>query len=310
MLADPDIDAIHINTPIPTHADMSIAGLTAGKHVACTVPMATTLQECRDIVSAVARSGRNYMMMETAVYTREFLYVKRLISEGRLGRLQFLRGAHQQEMTGWPDYWEGLPPMHYATHAVGPLLALAGTTARAVNCVGSGRISGNLAGKHGSPFAVETALLKLAGSDLAAEVTRSLFSVARQYVESFSAYGSLASFEWPQTEGSNPILFIGEKADQVSIPDYADVLPEPIRRFTTRGVYDEEHEHLSFKQGSGHGGSHPHLAHEFIRSIVEARRPAVDHVTAANWTSVGISAHLSALRDGETVEIEDYGRIE
>ncbi|WP_330620836.1 hypothetical protein [Blautia pseudococcoides] len=32
--------------------------------------------------------------------------------------------------------------------------------------------------------------------------------------------------------------------------------------------------HLSFKQGGGHGGSHPHLVHEFIRSIIEERKPA------------------------------------
>ena len=40
MLADPDIDAVHINTPIPLHGQQSIQALKAGKHVACTVPMA------------------------------------------------------------------------------------------------------------------------------------------------------------------------------------------------------------------------------------------------------------------------------
>ena len=38
-------------------------------------------------------------------------------------------------------------------------------------------------------------------------------------------------------------------------------LYEPIRAFTTGGVYDTgEHAHRSFIQGGGHGGSHPHLA--------------------------------------------------
>src|SRR6185295_18518851 len=40
LLKDTDIDAVHINTPIPDHARQSIAALRAGKHVACTVPMA------------------------------------------------------------------------------------------------------------------------------------------------------------------------------------------------------------------------------------------------------------------------------
>ena len=48
LLADPTIDAVHINPPIGSHAPQSIAALKAGKHVACTVPMATTVGECRD----------------------------------------------------------------------------------------------------------------------------------------------------------------------------------------------------------------------------------------------------------------------
>ena len=46
LLKDPDIDAVHINTPIPDHAPQSIAALKAGKHVMSTVPMATTIEEC------------------------------------------------------------------------------------------------------------------------------------------------------------------------------------------------------------------------------------------------------------------------
>src|SRR5258708_7187672 len=124
VLADPKVDAVHINTPIPDHAPQSILALKAGKHVASTVPMATTVDECRQIIEAQRASGKNYMMCETVVYSREFLFIKQLYESGEMGRIQFLRGAHQQEMAGWPGYWEGLPPMHYATHCVSPCLHL------------------------------------------------------------------------------------------------------------------------------------------------------------------------------------------
>jgi predicted dehydrogenase len=309
MLGDPDIDAVHINTPIPAHAEHSIAALRAGKHVACTVPMATTLDECRAIVEAVRESGRNYMMMETVVYSREFLHVAELVEDGTIGRIQFLRGAHHQEMAGWPGYWEGLPPMHYATHAVSPVLTLAGGLAESVVCLGSGRIAPDLAARYGSPFAVESALLTLRDSDVGAEVARSLFNTAREYVENFTVFGDQATFEWEQTQGAGHVLHVGEVPKRLEIPDYAHRLPPEIAPFTTRGVYDDEHEHLSFVQGSGHGGSHPHMAHEFVRSIVEGRAPAIDAVTAANWTSVGICAHESAMRDGERVVIPDYADL-
>ena len=54
--------------------------------------------------------------METTLYSREFLHLKDLYLRGELGRLQFLRASHHQDMTGWPAYWEGMPPMHNATH--------------------------------------------------------------------------------------------------------------------------------------------------------------------------------------------------
>ncbi|WP_407562216.1 Gfo/Idh/MocA family protein [Streptomyces sp. 184] len=309
MMQDPAIDAVHINTPIPSHAEHTVSALRAGKHVACTVPMATTLDECREIVAAVRESGRTYMMMETVVYSREFLHVRDLVENGTIGRVQFLRGAHYQEMAGWPGYWEGLPPMHYATHAVSPVLSLAGALAESVVCIGSGRISPRLADKYGSPFAVESALITLRGSPVGAEIARSLFETAREYVESFTVFGSRASFEWEQTQGSGHVLHTGEVPKSIEIPDFAHRLPSQIAPFTTRGVYDDENEHLSFVQGGGHGGSHPHLAHEFIRSIVEDRASAIDEVTAANWTSVGICAHASAMGGGAQVLIPDYQEL-
>ena len=47
LIKDPGVDAVHINSPIHMHASQSIAALEAGKHVACTVPMATSIEECR-----------------------------------------------------------------------------------------------------------------------------------------------------------------------------------------------------------------------------------------------------------------------
>ncbi len=312
LLKDPTIDAVHINSPIPDHAWMSIEGLKAGKHVACTVPMGTSIDECRQIVKAQRASGKIYMMMETVVYSREYLFVKELYDKGELGRLQFLRGSHQQDMDGWPDYWPGLPPMWYATHCVSPCLAILGKHAKSVVCHGSGRIREELIGRYGSPFAVETATFAIKDSDVAAEVTRSLFDTARQYRESFDATGSKKSFEWQQVENEDPVIHTKSTPEhprsepeipaRVKVPDYAHLLPEPIRRFTQPAAIQDA-EHLSFLQGGGHGGSHPHLVHAFL-SAVKGERPALpDAATSANWTMVGLCAHESAMKGGEKIVI-------
>jgi predicted dehydrogenase len=306
LIQDPEVDAVHINSPIHLHAAQSIAALSAGKHVACTVPAATSVDDCWQIVRAAEASGKNYMMMETSIYTREFLFIRELRDTGKLGRIQFMRGCHCQEMAGWPGYWEGLPPMHYATHAVSPCLAIVKGEAGQVSCLGSGRIAQTLASKYGSPFAVENALFQVRNQPLAFEVTRSLFETARQYVESFDVYADRMSFEWAQIEGERPVVHIGETPERVEVPDYAPLLPEPIRSFTAKGVYDEEHAHLSFIQGGGHGGSHPHLVHEFVSSIREGRPSFPDVYQSVNWTCAGICAHESAMRGGEIVYLPEF----
>lgn len=307
LLKDPNVDAVHINTPIQSHAQQSLAALRAGKHVACTVPMATTVEECRQIVEAVKETGLTYMMMETVVYSREFLFVKELYEKGELGKLQFLRASHQQEMGGWPGYWEGLPPMYYATHCVGPVLALSKSTAEYVSCFGSGTIDASLIPKYNSPFAIETCHIKFKDSDLSAEVTRSLFNTARQYRESFDVYGSKKSFEWTQIEHEESVIHTGETPSRIKIPDYAHLLPKEIQNFTTAGVYDaDSHQHLSFIQGSGHGGSHPHLVNEFLQALVEKRQPYPNAAESANITCVGILAHDSAMHGGEIKRLPEF----
>ena len=318
VLKDPDIDAVHINSPIPDHGPQTIAALKAGKHVACTVPIATSQDDIAEIVKLQRSTKKTYMMMETVVYAREYLFAKELYDRGALGRIQFLRGSHQQDMDGWPNYWPGLPPMWYATHCVSPCLAILSqpgkpALAESVVCHGSGRIREELVVKYNSPFALETATFKIAGSDVCAEVTRTLYDVARQYRESFDVTGSKASFEWQQVEGEDPVIHTKNSAEtprteaqipeRVKVPDYAGRLPEGVRKFTG-AIHDATH--LSFVQGGGHGGSHPHLAHNFLMAVLGEQPAFPDAPTSANWTLVGICAHESALAGGTRVAIPQY----
>src|SRR5262245_48028623 len=243
VLADPNVDFVHINSPIPDHAPMSIAALKAGKHVMCTVPMATSIEDCRRIVKLVEKTGLKYMMAETVVYAREYLFVKEMYDKGELGKVQFLQSSHQQDMDGWPNYWPGLPPMHYATHCVGPCLALTRGQAEYVSCFGSGTIRDELIPMYNSPFAIASCHIKFKGSDLTARSHRSLFDVARQYPASFDVFGSKKSVELTLIEGEEPVLHTAKKPEQyiperIKVPDFVHLLPGPIRRFTTKGVYD------------------------------------------------------------------------
>jgi predicted dehydrogenase len=252
------------------------------------------------------------MMAETVVYAREYLYMKELKDKGILGKLQFVQASHQQDMDGWPNYWPGLPPMWYATHCVGPVAGLAEADAEYVSCFGSGTVREELQQHYGSPFAVETAHIKFKNSDLSARIIRSLFDTARQYRESIDIYGDKVSVEWPLVEHEPLVMHRAKLPEhkipkQVKAPDYAKRLPKAIQPFTTKGVYDlGKKSHLSFVQGAGHGGSHPHLAHEIISALVDDRDPFPNARQSANWTCVGLCAHESALKGGQIVKLPAF----
>ena len=308
VLADPDIDFVHINSPIPDHAWMSIEALKAGKHVMCTVPMATTIKECEQICDLVAQTGLKYMMAETVVYSREFLFIKEMYDQGELGKIQYMKASHPQDMDGWPEYWERMIPMHYATHVVSPVLGLVNGRAEYVSCFGSGAVRDDIREKSGNSFAVESCHIKIADSDISSQIWRFLYDTARQYRESFDVYGTKKSFEWTLVEGEEHVLHTAKKPEpeipsRVAVPDYAHLLPEEIRAFTQT---IEDADHLSFVQGGGHGGSHPHLVNEFVRALIDDRDPWPNAVTSANWTCVGICAHESATKGGEIIRLPAF----
>src|SRR5690606_9320026 len=187
--------------------------------------------------------------------------------------------------------------------------------AERVSCYGSGRIREDLIARYNSPFAIETATFSIRGSDVCAEVTRSLFDTARQYRESFDCVGSKQSFESQQVEGADPVLHTKSTAERpipepeiarrVQVPDFAHLLPEGIRRFTQPETIQDA-EHLSFLQGGGHGGSHPHLVHNFLQAVLGRQAAIPDVETSVNWTLVGICAHESALKGGEKIQIPTF----
>ena len=315
ILKDDSVDAVHLVTPIPLHEEQTIAVLEAGKHCACTVPMAISLKGIQKITELVRKLGKNYMMMETTLYTYQYFYVKQMMESGKLGKIQFMRGSHYQDMANWPDYWMGLPPMYYGTHAIGPMVALSGSRIKRVHCVGSGTMAEWMTKQYGNPFPVESALFAFQNG-MKGEATRSLFETARVYQEGLFVYGSDACFEWGFTDDDHPYVSTAFPAADgmrggrtevaaVHLPNYHHLLPQEIQRFTVGGEYDPLNPQESLKKGAGggHHGSHPHLVHEFVSSIIQGRKPWIDETLGGNITAAGICAHESAMKDGAGVEV-------
>ena len=264
-----------------------------------------------------ARAGKVYMMMETVVYSREYLFVKELYDKGELGPIQFLRGSHQQDMDGWPDYWPGLPPMHYATHCVSPCLAILGQARR------ERRLPRLRPDPRGADPEVRQPVRHRDGDvqdrgtpTSCAEVTRSLFDTARQYRESFDVYGSKKSASSgsrsrTRSRSSTP-RHDGEAADRAGDP----AAREGARlRPPAAGADPQVH-----AAGGDPGRRAPvvppgrrprRLAPAPGPQLPDGRASASSRrcptpQTSANWTMVGICAHQSAMKGGEKIQIPRF----
>jgi len=93
LLADPDIDVIYNSLPNHLHAEWTVKALQAGKHVLCEKPLALTLEEVDNIISASKETGK--VAAEAFMYRHhaQTLKVKELVDSGAIGKLQLIKGS-------------------------------------------------------------------------------------------------------------------------------------------------------------------------------------------------------------------------
>jgi predicted dehydrogenase len=92
-----DIDMIDIVTPNNTHAEIAIAAAEAGKHILCEKPLALTVEQSERMLEAVQKSGAVHMICHNYRYVPAVQYAKKLISEGRLGKIHHFRATYIQD---------------------------------------------------------------------------------------------------------------------------------------------------------------------------------------------------------------------
>ncbi len=103
MLADPDVDAVVIATPISTHHELASVALEAGKHVWVEKPLAASSVEATDLVARAERLDRVLLPGHTFLYSPPVLKIKELIDAGELGEIYFVSmsrvnlGLHQPD---------------------------------------------------------------------------------------------------------------------------------------------------------------------------------------------------------------------
>jgi predicted dehydrogenase len=92
VLADDTVDAVALATPVPTHAQLALRVLAAGKHCFVEKPMAQSTADAEAVVAAAAAAGKTLMVGQLLEYHPGVVKLKELIEGGELGRVLYIYG--------------------------------------------------------------------------------------------------------------------------------------------------------------------------------------------------------------------------
>ncbi len=99
-----DIDVIDIATPGHLHHSQALAAAEAGKDIICEKPLANTLAEAKEMLRAVEKAGVKHMLMFNYRRIPAVAFAKKLIEEGRLGKVYHYHGAYLQDWIMDPQF--------------------------------------------------------------------------------------------------------------------------------------------------------------------------------------------------------------
>ena len=87
LVSRDDIEVIAVYSPDHPHAEHCLAAVEADKHVICTKPMVTNLQDAKQLVGAVKAKGTKFLVGQTMRFDLQFLTMRRFFDDGDLGEI-------------------------------------------------------------------------------------------------------------------------------------------------------------------------------------------------------------------------------
>ncbi len=101
IFCDPDIDAVHINTPTNSHLALTLAALEAGKHVLVEKPMARKSEEAQRMVQAAKKAGHHLMVDMNLRFRPDVMILHEFVRGGELGTVRVIRASWLKRKETW-----------------------------------------------------------------------------------------------------------------------------------------------------------------------------------------------------------------
>ncbi|MDY0170329.1 MAG: Gfo/Idh/MocA family oxidoreductase [Thermoguttaceae bacterium] len=294
MVKDDSIEAIYCATDAPAHAKHAILCMEHGKHVATAVPaFRGDIEDAEKLLECCKKNkGLVYAMFETSVFHDDLYAMEKLFAADVFGRLVYSEGEYcHPHVLGTPtlgsykDWRKNGCPMWYPTHATAYYVGVTHKSFVDVSCQGTPLFDESLRVPNaiGNIFKSEVGLFRTAEGGISRMI---VCSSQGEYLEAGRIRGEYAGFNKTFT------------GDATGKKRYAEALEA--------GLQLKKYALPPGVSPGGHGGSHGYLGDDFIDAILRGRKPAVDVIDALNMTTPGYYAHLSAMKDGETMKVPQY----
>jgi predicted dehydrogenase len=278
MVAREDIDIIDIASPQNTHHEIAVAAARAGKHIFCEKPQAMSYGEAREMYEAARKAGIVHYLNHNYRRCPAVMLAKRLISEGKIGRIFHWLGEYLQSWIVDPNFpltWHlrketaGYGPqgdlnshmIDLARFLVGEVSAVTCMTGQFIaerpmpDEVASGTFKAAVKGTQKGKVGVEDAAFMLAEFENGAlgcfNATR--FATGRKNYNHFEIYGEKGSLAF-NFERMNELLF------------YSAEDPEYARGFRTILATEPVHDYIAGWWPPGHIIGYEH---EFVHAVVD-----------------------------------------
>ena len=297
------LDIIVIATPIELHAQQSIQAMESGKHVLCEQTVAYTVDECELVIRAAQRTGKVYMMAENYCYFHYIQEWRKLIGQGKLGKIHYAEGEYIHEIedllvdpaTGQRHWRYTRAPIWYCAHCLGPLLTLMDDRIVKATGLQSGRNThsdGTVAFLDMEVGLFQTqkgAVIKILRSQVAKR-----YGANNSHMVWYSLYGTEGFIEAGR-EGGGQTTGLYYAAAEMTRQQGAQPYPCPT---------SDPSAPADAKAG-GHGTSEYYMVRDFLAAIETNTQPAIDAVRAAEFTVPGILAHESAMKGGVWLDVPE-----
>ena len=291
MVKDDTIEAIFTATDAPSHAKHCMLVLNHGKHVCTAVPaFRGDIEDAEKLLECCRKNkGLVYAMFETSCFHDDLYAMEKIYAAGGFGKIIYSEGEYchtrkpdDPPIPSYKDWRQKGCPMWYPTHATAYYVGVTHGSFVDVSCKGilpmdpAKRVPNAI----GNMFHSEIGLFRTSESGMARIMVCPAYG---KYLEAGRVRGEIGGYDNEYTgcdPGKRIVARLGAQLKKPALPP--GVAP------------------------GGHGGSHGYLCDDFVDAILRGRKPRVDVIDALNMTVPGYYAHLSAMKDGETMAIPQY----